>query len=83
MKFPIYRIQLVFLLSAYCSAQIFAQGNPLPEQDCPDALVVCSPLIVQNRSYNGEGNNPNEINPQLSCLNVGEENGVWYQVNIV
>lgn len=54
-----------------------------PEQDCINAIPVCSLVIVQPNSYNGEGLNPSEINPLISCLGSGEENSVWYEVNIL
>ena len=49
-----------------------------PEQDCPDAITICQDVYVQTQSYSGTGNQPNEINPGLSCLDGGEVNDVWY-----
>lgn len=49
-----------------------------PEQDCPNAITICQDVYYQLESYAGTGNNPNEINPALSCLDAGEVNNVWY-----
>lgn len=49
-----------------------------PEQDCPDAITICQDVYVQTQSYSGRGNQPNEINSGLSCLDGGEVNDVWY-----
>lgn len=49
-----------------------------PEQDCPDAITICQDVYVQTQSYSGRGNQPNEINAGLSCLDGGEVNDVWY-----
>lgn len=49
-----------------------------PEQDCPDAITICQDVYVQIQSYSGTGNQPNEINSGLSCLDGGEVNDVWY-----
>lgn len=49
-----------------------------PEQDCPDAITICQDVYVQTQSYNGTGNQPNEINSGLSCMDGGEVNDVWY-----
>jgi len=52
--------------------------NFAPEQDCPDAIIICQDIYSQTQSYQGSGNQPNEINPGLSCLDDGEMNDVWY-----
>jgi len=52
--------------------------NAAPEQDCPDAIIICQDIYSQTQSYSGTGNRPNEINSGLSCLDGGEENDVWY-----
>tara|TARA_B100000683_G_scaffold96927_1_gene95759 strand:+ start:4618 stop:6261 length:1644 start_codon:yes stop_codon:yes gene_type:complete len=57
----------------------YSFGFPLPtEQDCLGAIPVCQNLYVQNMSFSGEGNFPNEINSSTSCLTTGEKNDVWY-----
>jgi hypothetical protein len=55
-------------------------------QDCMGAIPVCQDVYVEENSYSGSGNYPNEIyNPSGdctydcpgSCLD-GEQNSVWY-----
>ncbi|MEM6804527.1 MAG: hypothetical protein AAF696_24215, partial [Bacteroidota bacterium] len=58
------------------------QGNPQAEQDCINAIPICSQVITQANSYTGEGRISNEIDPLTSCLGTGEENDVWYRVDI-
>ncbi|WNJ20622.1 PKD domain-containing protein [Pontibacter sp. G13] len=53
-----------------------------PEQDCINALPVCSNIFVQASSYQGEGLNPNEINSTISCLGSGEKNDTWYIMTV-
>ncbi|MFN0200449.1 MAG: hypothetical protein ACKVTZ_02960, partial [Bacteroidia bacterium] len=70
------RISLFWALTGWFSlATVRAQA---PEQDCFNALPVCQSVFQQAQSYQGEGNNPNEINPASSCLATGENNDVWY-----
>lgn len=52
--------------------------NAVPEQDCPDAIIICQDVYFTMQSYTGSGNIPNEINPAISCLDAGEVNNVWY-----
>ncbi len=55
------------------------------EQDCLGAIFVNQPIYIQNNSFSGEGNYPNEINTAgcpASCLLVGEKNDVWYILHI-
>lgn len=54
----------------------FAQ--PLPEQDCINAIPILEDTLIQTYAYSGQGNIPNEINGQFSCLIIGEKNDVWY-----
>lgn len=51
-------------------------------QDCLGAIPVCRELYIQNNSYSGTGNYPNEINGASSCLTTGEVNDVWYRFNV-
>ena len=46
------------------------------EQDCLNAIPVCTSQFVNPISYSGTGNIPNEINTFTSCLNTGELKGV-------
>ena len=57
--------------------------SPQPEQDCPNALPICSMLISQPNSYSGQGFIPNEINGSFACGTAQtpgyvEKNDVWY-----
>lgn len=64
---------LVFL-SHWCAAQ-----SP---QDCRDAIAVCQSSYSQSTSYTGVGS-INELNPSnQGCLTTGENNSVWYVVNV-
>lgn len=56
----------------------YTNKNYAPEQDCPNAIIICQDIYSQTNSYQGSGNNPNEINAGLSCLDDGEMNDVWY-----
>ncbi len=55
---------------------------PLP-QDCISSVPICqnqySPTIIAS----GNGNIPNEINGDISCLNSGEKNNVWYTFTVL
>jgi hypothetical protein len=44
-------------------------------QDCIGAIAVCQNIYVQNSSFSGEGNFPNEITG--GYLLEGEVNDVW------
>ena len=52
-----------------------------PEQDCFNAINVCSDSYVQQNSYSGYGTQ-NELSPGASCLGNGEMNSVWYIFNV-
>lgn len=81
---PIHRPKLPFLLLlVLIFSPLQDLYSQLPEQDCINAVPVCSPIIIQPNSYVGEGSLPNEINSLISCLRSGEENSVWYKVSIV
>ncbi|MEO0898259.1 MAG: PKD domain-containing protein [Bacteroidota bacterium] len=70
---------LCVCLFLFGSTTVFAQLPPnQPEQDCFSAIPVCLDLFTQANSYQGAGQNPNEINPALSCLATGETNDTWY-----
>jgi len=50
--------------------------------DCQGAIPVCA-ISYDVPILNPQPNNvPNEINPQLSCLSSGENNGNWYTFTI-
>ena len=68
------KIRLFWLLismSNICLAQ-----NPTV-QDCLGAIPVCDQIYSETNSYTGNGNFPNEINPNTDCTR-GENNSVWY-----
>ena len=46
-------------------------------QDCLGAVSVCDETYSESISYSGGGNIPNEVNPNLSCVD-NENNSVWY-----
>jgi gliding motility-associated-like protein len=72
-------IRTLFFASVWLPLGMYAQLPPLqPEQDCVNAIPVCQSTYLQPNSYQGEGLNPNEITPGLSCLGAGEKNDVWY-----
>jgi len=77
---PSLRFFSFFLLTLSTFSTVLAQLPPLqPEQDCTGALPICSAITIINDSYQGEGINPNEIDPLPSCLNSGEQNNVWFR----
>jgi gliding motility-associated-like protein len=79
MKAKISPFFTLLLCLTFLPLATYAQLPPLqPEQDCVNALPVCQNVFVQPNSYQGEGVNPNEINPGPSCLGSGERNDVWY-----
>lgn len=71
---------LLFVAFTLCSIHIFSQ--PLPEQDCINAIVIEQPLYIQLNPFSGSGNIPNEINSSFSCLSSGEKNDVWYRFDV-
>jgi hypothetical protein len=80
--FPVFLFCFSFLI--FHSSFIFAQTPTV--QDCMGAIPVCQDIYVEENSYSGSGNYPNEIyNPSGdctldcpgSCLD-GEQNSVWY-----
>ncbi len=51
-------------------------------QDCFGAIPVCQNTYSQSTSYTGFGST-NELNPtNQGCLTTGENNSVWYIVNV-
>lgn len=72
------------LLFTLISARTAAQVPTV--QDCLGAIPVCQDIYVQETTYLGTGNYPNEIfNPAGNCVNDcpgscldGEQNSVWY-----
>ena len=53
-----------------------------PEQDCFNAIPLCQDTYFQPNSYTGAGSNPDEIDGTNSCLELGEQNSVWYTFQV-
>lgn len=62
------------------TAQIAKTAITGPEQDCPNAIPVCTNTYYQPNSYTGIGSQQ-EV-PTSSCLGVRERNSVWYILTI-
>ena len=65
----------IIALQYYCVAA-------LAQQDCFDAIRVCSPSYTQANAYAGTGA-LSEIPTGSSCLGNGESNSVWYVFTII
>ncbi|MEM9985396.1 MAG: PKD domain-containing protein, partial [Bacteroidota bacterium] len=53
-----------------------------PEQDCFNAIPLCQDTYFQPNSYRGAGRNTDEIDGNFSCLQLGEQNSVWYTFQV-
>lgn len=71
---------LFFMVFLFGGIEVSAQ-NPT-NQDCLDAIPICQNVYSTSVSYTGEGNFPNEINSNSSCLGSGELNDVWYTFTV-
>ncbi len=84
MKRLYYKSVLILLAFIVYSIHIYAQRAP--EQDCINAIPVCQESYYQPNSYEGEGQNPNEIPTgggcPGNCLASGEKNDVWYILTV-
>ncbi|MCK4677803.1 MAG: hypothetical protein KAT48_06710, partial [Bacteroidales bacterium] len=72
------KILLTFLLMVISG---FLLSQVPTEQDCLGAIPVCQDVYVQENSWIGTGNYPNEINAGQSCpysCMDGEKNDAWY-----
>ena len=47
-------------------------------QDCDGAIAVCQDTYSESTAFSGQGNFPDEIDGNVSCLESGEKNSVWY-----
>lgn len=66
-----------------CFEEACTEPLKLPnEQDCGGAIAVCQDIYENESFYSGEGNIPNEINDDQSCLLSGERNSVWYKLEV-
>jgi gliding motility-associated-like protein len=50
--------------------------------DCFSAIPVCQSIYSEENSPNGEGLQPDEIDPVSSCLGGGEVDGQWYAFTV-
>lgn len=51
------------------------------QQDCFNAISVCSSSFTQNTSYSGVGSQL-EVQPATTCLGNGETNSAWYTFTV-
>jgi gliding motility-associated-like protein len=69
----------IFLVALLNNVMLWSQPTT---SDCQGAIPVCA-ISYDVPVLNPQPNNiPNEINPQLSCLSSGENNGNWYTFTI-
>lgn len=78
MRTPFTIQTILFLLLAVHSLP--AQVTPTV-QDCLGAIPICQQIYTETLSPSGEGNYPNEINPNISCT-VGELDCIWYSFTV-
>ncbi len=58
------------------------QPQNVSQQDCSGSIAVCQSTYFQPNSYTGIGGAINEVNDGFSCLDDGEQNGVWYNFTV-
>jgi hypothetical protein len=84
-----FALVLIFNFSFLIFNSSFSQAPTV--QDCLGAIPICQNVYVEDNSYQGSGNYPNEIyNPTGdctldcpgSCLD-GEQNSVWYIISVL
>jgi len=81
----IYPLIFIINFSFFIFNSLFIEAQTPTVQDCMGAIPVCQDIYVEENSYSGDGNYPNEIYEDLpcdyacpgSCL-AGEVNSVWY-----
>jgi hypothetical protein len=87
MKADVTKAGLYFILFAFVALLHVRVNAQIPTvQDCLGAIPVCQNIYVEENSYSGSGNYPNEIyNTPGDCTNDcpgscldGEQNSVWY-----
>ena len=76
------RIPTSLLAFAALLSSIAALAQTPTNQDCLNAIPICQNVYSTTISYSGEGNYPNEINNNSSCLGSGELNDVWYTFTV-
>ncbi len=70
-----------FIAAAFVVLWPATPASCLPK-DCTDALKVCRQTYRFDEIYFGEGSNRNEINSSFSCLKRGENNSLWFIINV-
>ena len=68
---------LFFFASIALPTCSYAQLTNQPEQNCINAIELTHLIYVQNISYSGNGGFQ-DIDPNLSCMDNGENSSVWY-----
>lgn len=71
-----------FLLCSLLFLPLAVKAQNLSEQNCPGAIAVCQPLYQQANSYVGVGTLDELNTGNQGCLASGENNTVWYIINI-
>ncbi len=71
---------LFYILAVLLQIEMTAFSQ-VPEQDCMNAIALCSPNYAQNTAFNGIGD-VEDVPPGSSCLSGGEVNSVWYTFNV-
>jgi len=78
---PKFNMRQIFTLALLVIVNLIYAQVPT-DQDCLGAIPVCQEIYVQENSYSGTGNYPNEIPTSGSCpgncMSSGEKNDVWY-----
>ncbi|MCI5059346.1 MAG: gliding motility-associated C-terminal domain-containing protein [Flavobacteriales bacterium] len=68
----------ILILLVICGNTLKAQNNG----DCLGATPICANSYSFNQPLQGEGNDPNEINGNTSCLKNGEVDGAWFSFTV-
>ncbi|MFM1875641.1 MAG: hypothetical protein RL266_1378 [Bacteroidota bacterium] len=68
----------LFLFCLLVSSQV---TSVWAQQDCFDAIYLCSTSYTENSSFLGVGNEQ-EVSPGSTCLGNGEVNSVWYRFTV-
>lgn len=81
--YTILTISVFFFLTGILSIEVNAQIPTV--QDCMGAIPVCNVIYTQPIVYQGQGNYPNEVNPNQQCPKScmdGEKNAIWYVISV-
>ena len=69
---------LAILMVIASSVKTFAQVPT--NQDCRDAIPICTTTYHETTNWTGTGNYPNDVNSGLSACTFTENNSSWYIV---